>query len=455
MEEKNIPQLDELYNKDNIFIRNITIGILDVLNRKIEFNQVWNNENEEIINVPFFYNIGNSDSERFMQDYYTFFQNTCDFPKKIDGNFDVIPRGSVSFNGWRVQDSNTSNRFVEGRFNKIVDGEVKTYVSYLYSIPINVNYTIDIVADTLTQQLKIEQGILEAFYKTKIFYVYFNGMRISCQVGFPETYNDNPLMNYSYSTDAASKQKKISFELSIETYYPSFDRTTMKELNSRIKGFGYDIHVMDGDDKRKIFPITQGNITISKNIPLWLEWNYIGDNADMLMVDILYVDTETGKENIIEQGTPNHLGYLWKIPQFLTNYQQPDIIFDDNVGVIIPPEIIVIPDLFNNVIDKSSIKVESSGTFATNNVKRTTVGIYLEYKNKYNQIIRINETPIFLNLVDGYVDLNNPVEDFTPISLLDKDGNLYLDIQTKVIDIIIRDSVHNNINCTISNICII
>jgi len=101
------------YNNENILSRAVIAGMLGVLNNKISYNQVWSNEEIEEITVPWFYN--QSGDERFMQDFYTHYAD-CDFPKPVDGNFDRIPRGIITYTGANIDANRVTNRFVQGRY---------------------------------------------------------------------------------------------------------------------------------------------------------------------------------------------------------------------------------------------------------------------------------------------------------------------------------------------------
>ncbi|HPI82155.1 MAG TPA: hypothetical protein PK122_02915, partial [Candidatus Paceibacterota bacterium] len=60
--------LYQKYNNEDILIRAVIAGLLDVLNNHIEYKQVWANDDVETIKVPWLYN--QSGDERFMQDFY-------------------------------------------------------------------------------------------------------------------------------------------------------------------------------------------------------------------------------------------------------------------------------------------------------------------------------------------------------------------------------------------------
>ena len=73
-------QLFERRNTDYIFDRQVLVGLLRILNRRIFYTQIWDNTEEGVQNVcvPFFYDFGGSNinSERFIQDNYTYFSSS-------------------------------------------------------------------------------------------------------------------------------------------------------------------------------------------------------------------------------------------------------------------------------------------------------------------------------------------------------------------------------------------
>ena len=91
MAEETFNQLYERYNTDDVFNRVVIIGLLDLLNNKLKYDQIWDDNVVEEVVVPFMYDFGSSD-ERFAQDNYAFFGTTCFNEKKITGKFDMLPR---------------------------------------------------------------------------------------------------------------------------------------------------------------------------------------------------------------------------------------------------------------------------------------------------------------------------------------------------------------------------
>ena len=61
-------QFLEKYNIDEVFLRNVIVGMLKTLNDKLTYTQI--NEQQEVLEVfvPFFYSM--SGDESFLQDFY-------------------------------------------------------------------------------------------------------------------------------------------------------------------------------------------------------------------------------------------------------------------------------------------------------------------------------------------------------------------------------------------------
>ena len=137
--------LQERYNNENILVRGVIAGLLNVLNNKITYEQVWSNEDVEEIKVPWFYNM--SGDERFMIDFYTHYAH-CLPPKPADGNFDMIPRGILTYTGSPIDPARITSRYVQGSYLKEVNGQLQTYRSFLYSIPLNCNFTCNMWLDS-------------------------------------------------------------------------------------------------------------------------------------------------------------------------------------------------------------------------------------------------------------------------------------------------------------------
>ncbi len=169
------------HNTDNVHTRAVIVGLVNLLNSKIYYQNVLSDTNIENVSVPFIPNMGGD--ERFLQDFFLHW-NDCVHPRLADGNYDVIPRGVVTLTTNSINTSAMTNRFVRGNYVKEVNGELQRFSAFLNSIPLSMEFDIEIQTDTLLDCFKIQQSILETFYKVQVFSVNFKGFRVPCQAGF-------------------------------------------------------------------------------------------------------------------------------------------------------------------------------------------------------------------------------------------------------------------------------
>lgn len=216
------------FNTDNVHARAVIVGLVNMLNSKIQFENIYSDTDIKIVEVPFYYNFGGD--ERFLQDYFLQW-NECLTPCMVDGNIDPIPRGIVTLESSTINTNMLTNRFIRGNYVKQVGNEVLTYNAFLNSIPLTMNFTVKIVIDTSLDAFKVQQAILETFYKTQIFSVEFKGFRVPCQVGFPEDQAIAKTFEFTYQSDT-----EISFNcpLQLETYFPVTDSTTERFGGNRM-----------------------------------------------------------------------------------------------------------------------------------------------------------------------------------------------------------------------------
>jgi len=438
--------LYQKYNNEDILVRAVLAGLLDVLNNHIEYKQVWANDDIETVKVPWFYN--QSGDERFMQDFYTHYAE-CMPPRPVDGNFDMIPRGIITYTGSTINAQRITSRYVQGRYVKEVDGKLESYVSFLYSIPLQIRIDCELWVDRQITQLKIEQEIRETFYKTVTYYVYYKGLRVGCTVGFPEDIMLEKNIQYSFEAD---NKIKLTFQLEIESYQPVFDKTTEMKATTKIKGFNYDIHPIGIKNDQTQFQITtpQEGATIPKGIPLWIQWSYTRENYVLPKVDLYWVYTGTNERQEIDRMQPNHEYYIWNIPEDFTKYVQPAIIWEntDAISVSREPLIRIIPDLNTNIIDSSSFNIFSTGYFFTSGIDDASINIQLEMKDDAGQIHYSQDGTVWANIKNNILD---------SISVSDPSLLYPATIDYSNIDILLVDSNHpdNNQFGVVNNIRIV
>jgi len=440
--------LFQRYNNENVLIRAVIAGLLDVLNNHIQYSQVWGNdpiEDFENIKVPWFYN--QSGDERFMQDFYTHY-GECLPPRPVDGNFDMIPRGILTYAGSGINAQRITSRYVQGRYVREINGKLEGFISYLYSIPLNVRFDLELIADTQITALKIEQEIREVFYKNVTYYVYYKGMRVGCTAGFPEEIVVDKNINYSFESD---NKIKLTFQVEVETYQPVFDPTTEMSAKNSIKGFTYRLYDKDEKDDGVIEIISpQTGLTFPKGNPLWIDWSFTEEGGIMRNVDISWVFSGSNERQEIERTQPNHEYYIWNIPETFTAYKEPDIIWEEDSAISVSrsPLLKIIPDINTGQITNSSFLAYSEGYFLTAS-DDASIGLQLEMRDDNGVISYTEEGAMYANIKWNKLDKSNPV------TVVDPSIFFPGTVDYKTIDLFVSNSVNPDVFGVVTNLTIV
>jgi len=378
-------ELYEQHNTDDVLVRSVIAGLLNLLNNNIHYSQVWSGDTVEDLTVPWYYNFSHANNERFLQDNYTFFGKRCFKERKIDGDFNEYPKGILTYQSSNINSSSMTNIFTTGKYMKNNNGVLTSYTSFFYSIPIDMTFKCDVyTADTdFLSILKIEQAIRDTFYKNKSFYVTFKGMRVGCTVGFPEQNEFTTSMELTH--DNTTRENKLSFSLGIETYQPVFDPSQEMPTDCSMSAIGFNTKIVNDSniELNIIQPISGSNVIYSSGSPIAIEWN-IKSADDLNSLIIKWIDESTKEEHYIAKGIYGFREeYIWNIPETISNFKQPLITIDDSdISFIEKANIKVTP--INGYINEQSFRVLDGGKLNTDN---QYVDFSLEYEDKLGNII--------------------------------------------------------------------
>lgn len=299
------------YNTDNVHSRAVIVGFVNLLNSKVFFDNILSDTSIDTVYVPFFYNMGGD--ERFLQDYFLEW-NDCINPRHADGNYDVIPRGIVTMTSKTIDTAKMTHRFVRGNYVKEVNGQLQTFSAYLNSLPITMQFEVEVEVDSNLDAFKVEQAIMETFYKVQVFSVSFRGLRIPCQAGFSEDYAVDKTFEFSYQ---ANLKTAVKFSVTIETYFPVFDSSTERSNSNRVSGFNQQ----DTSNERYTTPrftietpISQEKYFSGGTMPI--TWT---NSGPIQRVNIFYrlAGSQTWRQ--IAKNLNNNGSFDWKVPFFDSN----------------------------------------------------------------------------------------------------------------------------------------
>lgn len=241
--------IEDITNKTvkNLFFRNCTIGVLDSVNKLMYVDQVIDDKvNRNYVSV--FYQFGMD--ENFMKDFFIELPHGCQIPSHAEGNFEIWPKGLLQYTGFSVRPGDITNKFVRGSL-KLADideetgaRKLKAYSAYLFSLPVTVNYKLEIHADTWNQGFSLIESLLEALYKQYIFYFQYRGTRIPGQFQISDSINASK--KFEFNMDDNNKLV-TDVDLEVETYFPIFDQNSLTFKGAgRIMKFISSISVEEG-----------------------------------------------------------------------------------------------------------------------------------------------------------------------------------------------------------------
>lgn len=221
------------YNTDNVLIRDVMLGLLDLLNRRVSIDQVLSDTEIKKISIPFFpFNYG---QERFLQDFYYKYGWDCDGPTYAEGNADPVPRGVVHFDTFAIDSAALTNKFVRATYARPVtsDGQtvMQSFSAYVNPVPMKIQAEVEVLANTALESYKIIEAFVAVFYKARAYTVEHRGFPVETRVGFPNEYTVDKPTTFTYG-DTSTITIKIPLE--IETYLPVVDPTSEVPMSSQM-----------------------------------------------------------------------------------------------------------------------------------------------------------------------------------------------------------------------------
>lgn len=330
----------------------------------------------------------------------------------MDGDYKPIPFGVITLNSTTIDSGNISNRFVMGRYSRKEKGEVKSYVSFLYSIPLTMGFQASIKCDNMNTMWKIEQAFREYFYKNKTFHVNYRGMSVPVRVGFPESLSSEKNAQYTMGQQNDGFDVKITFDINCETYQPVFDPNNERPADQMIRTMTFGIDTAQKQSTAYNQPAIQAAVDLTGSLigvgqDVILEWRNFYDTGDLTYVDIMYRIHGTDEWQLIDT-VPNHNFYHWIVPNDLVdNPLEFDFIVQPTDDIVIHtlPALRIYPDPKSLIIDESTVVVISKGMFFTEEAE-CQLPFTLSYVDKKGQVHDIKAK---FNILNGMLDENRPL----------------------------------------------
>jgi hypothetical protein len=235
-------------NTDDIFLRNLSISFLELLNSTMNIS-ISRNDTKEIHPVPFMYNYGTD--EGFLKDFYIGLPDNCNIPVS-EGTYDMIPRGIITLSSFQVKNSDITNRFVRGQYTEVEKGSQEEnvltgYSAQLYSLPLAVRFDIKVITGSINQAFKTAENILDLVYSNRVMYFQYKGIRVPAQFHFPEQETIDKKYVFTY---ADNNKLHVNAAVEVETYFLSFEQSSKRHSRNvmeriLVREFDADDHLLN------------------------------------------------------------------------------------------------------------------------------------------------------------------------------------------------------------------
>lgn len=235
----------EKFNYDEVFIRDVTLGVIGEFYRKIRWINTWDNK-QKLITVPVYYGLGGD--ERFLLD--AFIDDIIG--KRPELNYDPIPRAHLTIDNINIKKDEFSNPNVYLEYEKVEnDGTLKRLKSKMNRIPLELTFNMEIQMNTEIDSWKATQSIWDWLWSYKFFYITYNSMRIDCVYSVPDTFQTDIQRQITLDTKFI---KKINFSFSVHTEYPipNQEQKPIVVTKNKVRFFG-DIRTLKNSKRGRYF----------------------------------------------------------------------------------------------------------------------------------------------------------------------------------------------------------
>lgn len=223
------------YNTDNIVLRNIIIGVMAELQDTIHIYHYHADEDQmDYIDIPVLYSM--SGQEQFLQDEFVYDAIGLG---KAKGDYERVPRMVIDMQGIAINSGELTNKYTDVTFTLRHGENLKTVKTKAIILPLSLNFNTTVVADSVNEMLKITESIFSNYYKAKMFYIDFGGYSMQIGIEFPEDYNHEKPIDFSFMS--GKKNYQIQFTMNVKAFYPVFaNGLTYSDIDYLINYDGYE-----------------------------------------------------------------------------------------------------------------------------------------------------------------------------------------------------------------------
>lgn len=203
------------YNYDNLFLRNLLIGLRKYLKDRLSIIYTSEEQGEYEHKIPFYFSMGGS--TQFLLD--AFLDDIPDI--RVKSNTDVVPRAHIKFDTWgynKEEFTNPNVWYAVPEMNE--DEELITLFGQIKWVPITIEGSFDFTLVTMFEQF----AIWEEFVTKQFSYSYFNFEHKYITIQSYIEYGTNASNSIPFDKDFSHQERIVMpFSFTIRTHLPIFD----------------------------------------------------------------------------------------------------------------------------------------------------------------------------------------------------------------------------------------
>jgi hypothetical protein len=220
--------IGDKFNYDDVFLRDLTICVLDTMEGRLRWINRFKNEDVEVV-LPVYYSL--TGDERFLLDSFT--DDIVSNNRATELNTDQIPRGHLTLTNWTVNSNEFRNPNVWMRSLVKDDTETRMALRKVRAIPITATYEFTALLKTEVDVFKCSQTLLNALWLYKPMFFEYEFLHINAMLNMP----DNESITISREKNLKSDNTiKLTSNIEVQTYYPAFltdDETSVRPYRTR------------------------------------------------------------------------------------------------------------------------------------------------------------------------------------------------------------------------------
>lgn len=203
------------YNFDDIFLRDLTICTLAMLEERLGWINHFKNGDVQV-DIPIYYSMSGKNDDYLMD---SFMDDIVGSERKVELNTDVLPRAHVTLKDWRMKGDEFANPNQWLRQVIEDEDEIRKVLTKVRAIPIQANYECTILLDSELDTFKASESIMTALMFYDHMHFEYNFMYIDAVATFPE--DSSVEINRDFSVDTDGKIQ-MNFGFEVHTYYPGW-----------------------------------------------------------------------------------------------------------------------------------------------------------------------------------------------------------------------------------------